>query len=198
MAGRDSPRARDIATIIAQAIIEAPFSTDLPSKLRPFLLDVQSAQINSPRLMKLMAEYWLVTGERSKSIDAYRSLVQSGSKDPVVLNNLANLLSESPIGLDEALERIDQAIAIAGELPDFLDSKGAILMRMNKLEEAAQMFERASRIGTNPLFKFHWYIALMRAGRTDSALRIKEAIDKSALRRIQLSPDDVEELDKLQ
>ncbi|MBM3963704.1 MAG: tetratricopeptide repeat protein [Planctomycetes bacterium] len=198
LAGRDSSIAREIATIIAQAMIEAPFSTDMPSKVHSLLLDVHSTQSNSPRLSKLMAEYWLVTGERSKSIDAYRSLVQSGSKDPVVLNNLANLLSESPDGLDEALQRIDEAIAIAGELPDFLDSKGAILMRMSKLEDAAGMFERASRIGTNPLFKFHWYVALMRAGRTDSALRIKEKIDKSALRRIQLSPDDVEELDKLQ
>jgi tetratricopeptide (TPR) repeat protein len=198
MAGPESALARDISIVLAQALIEAPFSTDMPSKLRPFLIDVQSAQGDNPRLMKVMAEYWLVTGERGKSVDAYRGLVHLGTKDPIALNNLANLLSESPDGLGEALQTIDQAIAIAGELPDLLDSKGAILMRMGKLEEAAGMFERAAKIGTNPLFKFHWYVALMRAGRTDSALRIKEAIDKSALRRIQLSPDDVEELEKLQ
>lgn len=197
-AGPESPIARDIALVLAQALIEAPFSNEMPSKLRPFLIEVQTTQGDAPRLMKLMAEYWLVTGERSKSVDAYRNVVQSGTKDPIVLNNLANLLSESPDGLAEALQTIDQAISIAGELPDILDSKGAILMRMGKLEEAAGIFERAAKIGTNPLFRFHWYIALMRAGRTDSALRIKEAIDKSALRRIQLSPDDVEELDKLQ
>jgi tetratricopeptide (TPR) repeat protein len=66
----------------------------------------------------------------------YRELLQREQNNPVVLNNLAWLLSDRPEASKEALQYIDKAIELAGPEGALLDTRGMILVRMGKLNEA--------------------------------------------------------------
>jgi tetratricopeptide (TPR) repeat protein len=60
-----------------------------------------------------------------------------------VLNNLAWLLSDRPEASKEALQYIDKAIELAGPEGALLDTRGMILVRMGKLNEAITDLELA-------------------------------------------------------
>jgi tetratricopeptide (TPR) repeat protein len=62
----------------------------------------------------------------------------------LAINNLAVVNSMlNPPKFDEALQLIDRAIAISHGYPEFLDSKGEILMRAERYEEAIAFLEKA-------------------------------------------------------
>jgi tetratricopeptide (TPR) repeat protein len=62
----------------------------------------------------------------------------------LAINNLAVVNSMlDPPNFDEALRLIDRAIEVSRGYPEFLDSKGEILMRAKRYEEAISFFEKA-------------------------------------------------------
>jgi tetratricopeptide (TPR) repeat protein len=62
----------------------------------------------------------------------------------LALNNLAVALSQSePPQLDRSLELLDRATKIAGPDPELLDSKGEVLMRAGRTQEAVTSFEQS-------------------------------------------------------
>jgi Flp pilus assembly protein TadD len=114
------------------------------------------------------------------------------------LNNLAILLGEQPEGTQEALELIDQALKIAGKQPLLLDSKAAILMLANRLDEAIPILEIAASSSNDPRVIFHLYLALRRAGREEEADRLKSKISVMELKKSILTPDDQSELERFE
>ncbi len=65
-------------------------------------------------------------------------------EDPQILNNFAYLLAVSERRLDEALLYVDKALKSAPETPSYLDTKGWVLYRMGKYEEALKLLEKAA------------------------------------------------------
>jgi len=138
---------------------------------------------------------WLAQKKSTKAIDAYKKIVKLMPNDVVALNNLAILLGEEPDGTAEALSLIDQAIRIAGKQPLLLDSKAAILMIANRLDEAIPILEIAASATNDSRVVFHLYQALKKAGRDEEALRIKSKVNPVELRKSILTPDDQSALD---
>jgi tetratricopeptide (TPR) repeat protein len=132
--------------------------------------------------------------ETDIAVECLRRVVKITPDDPVVLNNLACLLGESVNGCSEGLQHIDRAIALVGDVPDLLDSKGTILMRMGQLEDAASIFEKAAERGQDPRIVLHWYLALKRANKFDAAKLVQQRIDRERLRRVPLNIEEQQEL----
>jgi Flp pilus assembly protein TadD len=141
---------------------------------------------------------WLAQKKSNKAIDAYRKIVKLKPNDVVALNNLAILLGEQSDGTTEALSLIDQAIRIAGNQPLLLDSKAAILMLANRVDEAIPILEIAASATEDPRVLFHLYLALRRASRDEEADRLKSKISPTVLRKSILTPDDQLELERFE
>lgn len=180
----------EIARLLAGLLSIGNVSKDLSDQGDEVLSEIGSSNERNADLLLSIADMWLAQKKASKAIDAYKKIVKIKPNDVVALNNLAILLGEEPDGTNEALSYIDQAIRIAGKQPLLLDTKAAILMLANRLDEAIPILEIAASATNDPRVVFHLYQALLKAGRDEEASRIKSKVDPVELRKAILTPDD--------
>jgi len=188
----------EIARLLAGLLSVGSTPEELAEQGDEVLSAIGSANENNAELLLSIADMWLAQKKSNKAIDAYRKIVKLKPNDVVALNNLAILLGEQPDGTTEALSLIDQAIRIAGKQPLLLDSKAAILILANRVDEAIPILEIAASATDDPRVLFHLYLALRRASRDEEADRLKSRVNPVALRKSILTPDDQLELERFE
>jgi predicted Zn-dependent protease/Tfp pilus assembly protein PilF len=182
---------------LARILANDDFEAEARGKAEAILMQRNSQNTTDAPVHMIIGDQWLNRGNIPQAIESYRHVIAIDPNHVMALNNLACLIAESTGKTDESIVFIDQALQTAGNLPDLLDSKGGILMQDGKYAEAAPLFEAATAKGGDPRFVFHWYVALLKAGRLAEAARLRTKIDVVALRSKHLSPDDLKELEKL-
>ena len=101
---------------------------------------LKTEPLNLP--VKTMLAELLVKQSPSESIAQYQELLEKAPNNPVYLNNLAWILSES--GENEAaLKHIEHAATIVPENAQLLDTHAVILKRMKRYQEALTKFDLA-------------------------------------------------------
>jgi hypothetical protein len=185
-----SEKSPEIARLLAGLLSIGNVSEELAEQGDQALTEVGASNNQNAELLLSIADMWLAQKKSGKAIDAYRKIVKIRPNDVVALNNLAILLGEEPEGTNEALSLIDQAIRIAGKQPLLLDSKAAILMLANRLDEAIPILEIAASATNDPRVVFHLYQALTKAGRQEEASRVKSKVNPIELKKAILTPDD--------
>ena len=188
----------DTARLLAGLLSVGSIPEELADEGDAILSEIGGQNDSNAELLLSIADMWLAQKKSSKAIDSYRKIVKLRPNDVVALNNLAILLGEQPDGTQEALSLIDQAIRIAGKQPLLLDSKAAILMLANRVDEAIPILEIAASSTNDPRVMFHLYLALRRAGREEEADRLKSKINIIELKKSILTPDDQSELERFE
>jgi Flp pilus assembly protein TadD len=167
------------------------------------LLDLLSAKLEQTKDIDMVSlvsigDFFLAKKATPQAAQCYKMIVEKEPKNPAALNNLANILIElSPENANEALEYINRAVEILPENSVLLDTKGTVLILLKRYEEAAQALSIATKNGGDPRSALHWYMALMNAGKTQEALKVKPMIDRKTLRDVYLLPEDKAALEKL-
>ena len=92
---------------------------------------------------------------------------------------------------DKGLECIDRLVKLAGREPEVLDTRGVILMRLDRFDEAIRDLEEVTRRAPSGLHHFHLARAYLAAGRTDDAKKSREAV-----RTAGLTPEGVDPLER--
>jgi tetratricopeptide (TPR) repeat protein len=82
-------------------------------------------------------------GQRERAIAEYRAVLAHRPGDADAMNNLALLVARDDGGLAEALELADSALARSPRDPYFVATRGEILFRSGRREEALAEFRRA-------------------------------------------------------
>jgi tetratricopeptide (TPR) repeat protein len=95
------------------------------------------AQPNSLDLQLLVALLRHAQGQPEESVRLFRELLDRGSEPLSTLNNLAWVLCEGLGRPDEAVQYVEQAIASYGLIPQLRDTRGVILTRRGRYDEAA-------------------------------------------------------------
>jgi predicted Zn-dependent protease len=143
-------------------------------------------------------DFFLAKQAAPESLKCYKMILEKEPKNPGTLNNLANILIEiSPENAKEALEYIDKAVEILPDNAVLLDTKGTVLILLKRYDEAAQALSVATKKGGDPRSALHWYMALIKSGKTEEAEKVKLMIDKKTLRDVYLLPEDKALLEKL-
>jgi predicted Zn-dependent protease len=167
------------------------------------LLDLLSAKLEQTKDIDMVSlvsigDFFLAKKATPQAAQCYKMIVEKEPKNPAALNNLANILIElSPENANEALEYINRAVEILPENSVLLDTKGTVLILLKRYEEAAQALSIATKNGGDPRSALHWYMALMNAGKTQEAEKVKPMIDRKTLRDVYLLPEDKAALEKL-
>jgi tetratricopeptide (TPR) repeat protein len=145
-----------------------------------------------------MGDFLLSKRATPEALAVYKRIVEKDPKNPTALNNIANILIEtSPDNAQEALGYIERAVAILPNNAVLLDTQGTVLILLKRYEEAAQALSVATKAGGDPRSALHWYIALINAGKTQEAEKVKPMIDRKSLRDVYLLPEDKAALEKL-
>ncbi|MGE3817934.1 MAG: tetratricopeptide repeat protein [Isosphaeraceae bacterium] len=126
----------------------------------------------SPGSVPLLEKIALVRHLQNRyedEISTYKSMIEKNPANFLFLNNMAWTLAIHLGKPDQAIDWADQAVAKAGPKPEILDTRGVILTRLNRTDEAIRDLEAAVAESPSPSFLFHLALAYQKKGDLDQA-----------------------------
>jgi tetratricopeptide (TPR) repeat protein len=155
---------------------------------------VEAARQKDPedaRLLSALAVLQHARGDYREEARLYREALDRDPGSAVVANNLALALSEGIGRPAEGLKLIDALIDREGRDPALLDTRGVILTRLGRLDDAIKDLEDVVRARPNGLHHYHLARAYLKAGQTESFRQAREL-----MRRDGLTPEGVDPMER--
>lgn len=136
--------------------------------------------------------------EFDKEIAAYKQIYASNPVDYRFLNNMAWTLSEELNRPGDGLKWADEAIKRVGSQPEILDTRGVILTRLARLDDAVKDLENAAAAGlSDPSLQYHLARVYLKKGDAAKATAHRELARKAGLTPDQLQPCDRADWDEV-
>ena len=133
-------------------------------------IDTAPQPTDSPDLLMVLADYWIVRGKPENAVPLYELGLEKDPNNFLFLNNLALLVSDAVKDHDKALRIIDGALKERADNVTLLDTKGLILINANRSDEAIPVLQRAVELSCQkPLCVMHYAYALDMQGQTAPA-----------------------------
>jgi tetratricopeptide (TPR) repeat protein len=137
-------------------------------------------------------------GRFEDAVRLYRGVIdRRPDLRPSILNNIAWILSENLQRPGEALGVIEDLLKSEGRSAGALDTRGVILTRLGRPDEAARDLEEATRAGSDPVHLFHLARAYRAAGKAGELARCRDLLRRARLAPEQLEPSERAELASL-
>ncbi|KAA5546293.1 hypothetical protein FYK55_05250 [Roseiconus nitratireducens] len=179
----------------AMLMVEAMLSIK-PSEVSPqhveLLKQAYKKYPNDAPLLESIATWAFQHGDVRDAIERYRRVLELDPTRIRALNNLAMAYTQLPGRAVDGIKPIQQAIKLAGENPELLDTLGTVYLKAGKLTEAIDAFAAAIEKSSNPRFSFHMFLALVAQGKIDQAREMWSAIDVDAIDLDALTPEERE------
>jgi tetratricopeptide (TPR) repeat protein len=133
------------------------------------------------RYVRRTADLLDLAGKRDEALAVYRDALKVDPYNPLVLNNMAYLMSETGKNLDDALTLVQRALQQQPGLSDASDTLGWIYIRKNLPENAIDVFKNlTAKVKDNPTYHYHYALALTLKGDRATALReLKAALQNN-------------------
>jgi tetratricopeptide (TPR) repeat protein len=146
--------------------------------LKPLLLKSKDPSI----ILSLLGDASLRLGQKEEAISYWKKALKTAPKNPVILNNLAFLLSDEPKQLPQAITYAKSALAITKQ-PFIEDTLGYLLYLSGHFRQAQVQFDTAKKAGfKNTEFQYHMGLNEWRLGNTKIASdALKRAIIDGSL-----------------
>lgn len=154
-------------------------------------------QPGSPELLQAQAYLRHLGRDYDSEIKIYKDIIAKNPNNYYFLNNMAWTLSEEMGKPAEGLARIDEAIAKVGRQSHLIDTRGVILYRLGRLEEAIKDLEAAAAALPSGPIDFHLARAYKAAGKTADFEKYRALAREAGLKAEQLQPSERDEAEKL-
>jgi tetratricopeptide (TPR) repeat protein len=145
-------------------------SRQAPGEAEAFLKRVRS---QSPRNLRIAHEHASFLDRQGRDEEAevvLREALTLERKDATLLNSLAYLSAERGVKLAEALGLADEALKLSPGSAAILDTKGWVLFRLGRTQEAEDWLRRSLNEREDPLVREHLGDVLEKATRLPEAL----------------------------
>jgi tetratricopeptide (TPR) repeat protein len=183
------PKAADILFKLAETYRRRG---DLNQALEAFRKASQAAPSDPAPLLQL-GLLMDGTGRREQAKPIYEQILRIQQDHPIALNNLAYIKAEEGTDLDTALSMAQRALQAQPQSPDIADTLGWVYIRKNLSGEAVRVFtDLVKKFPTNPMYHYHYGMALMQRGDRPAAKRELEAALKN-----QPSKSDADKIQQL-
>lgn len=121
-----------------------------------------------------------------EAIEQYQSLLKISPDNAVAFNNLANLYQRQKNYI-AARQAAEKALSLAPGHPGILDTLGWILVEQNQIPRALGLLNHAvTKAPTVPLLRYHYGVALARAGKNSEAKKELSAAIENGLKAPEL------------
>lgn len=148
-------------------------------------------------LFLMRADFYDIQGRYQDAAQVYRQLLARsdlrGGDRAAALNNLAFTLAVGERNASEAKPLIDEAISLVGELPELLDTRGAVALVSGNVQAAVRDFERAVESSPTGIKYFHLAQAQLAAGDRLSAESSFQKAVELGLDEDSISPMELDE-----
>jgi tetratricopeptide (TPR) repeat protein len=157
----------------------------------------QTRKSASPSLDQLQKDSLLrhLQREHEQEIATYRAMLAMKPTNYLFLNNMAWTLSEEMKQPDQGLQTIDEAVKLAGSQPHVLDTRGVILTRLGKFDEAVKNLESAAADLHDGSTYFHLARAFLKWGKPAEARKYRDRAREAGLARDQLQHSEQDDWD---
>lgn len=167
----------------------------------PVLKAAAEAYAQRIDLLVGIANVYAARDQIGQAIALLEKAIAVDPNNVIVLNNLASLLGEQPGRSKDALQYIDRAIHLSSQAANLLDTKGTILLHLERPDEALAILDRAVTGSTqDPRFMLHLAVACDQTGDVARAREmLQRALDDGLLQRpdLILAPLDKAWLEEL-
>ena len=120
------------------------------------------------------------TGRREEAKPIYEQILKINPANPVALNNLAFIKAEEGVDLDQALTMAQRARQTLPNSVDIADTLGWVYIKKNLSDDAVRLFtDLVRKDPANPMFRYHYGMALLQKGDKPSARRELESALKN-------------------
>ena len=154
-------------------------------------------QPDSSELLQARAYLRHLQRKFDEEIKLYDQVMAKNPSTYIFLNNWAWTLSEELAKPEEGLKRVSEAIEKIGKQPHILDTRGVILLRLGRTEEAIADLEIAAGAVPSATIYFHLARAYEKAGRKDDFAKYREKAKELKLKPDQLQPSERAEYDRM-
>lgn len=191
----------ETAAELGTAIVAMPSATDAQrQQVEAWLVQALKARPASRLLQLKLAYVRMSQGRFDEAQDLYRQILASNPDEPEALNNLAILLAfqDDPGKRDEAAERIDRAIAVAGAVPPLLDTRATVHLRRGQPQKAfADLRQALAADPRSSIFHFHLAQAYHQSGDDAEAKKAFDQAERLGLSREKVDRMERDEYDRL-
>jgi len=184
------------ALLLVESILNQPAAAETVPISR-LIKDASERFNDNPSVLESIATLRMQQNRFDEAITLYR---QVQKLDPVrirTLNNLAMALADIPGRAIEAIEPINQALKLAGDNPELLDTKGVVLLNAGRFDEAREVFQKAISLSEEPRFQFHMIMALKAQSKKEEARLVWTSLNLEKLDPAGLTATEREQLEKL-
>lgn len=171
-------------TAAIAGLTAADLSDTAQATIMQLIEDGVAAAGDDVSLLLAAAEWYTRCQATSRALEMLRRAVALDPKHLVAANNLAMLLASENRDCDQALQTIEDILQRTGPVAQFLDTKGWILVQMNRAEEAIACLAEADRrtASSDPIAKLHLATAYLAVGDRRRALEYLQAAQASQIR----------------
>lgn len=141
----------------------------LASTIDSAFTEALDRQPDLPGLKAVLAMWRHMQGNFDDEVRLYRDLLAADPDNALYNNNMAWALSEGVKKPDEALRYVDLSVRKTGRMPELLDTRGVVLTRLGRFDEAIADLSEAIRANDSPVYLFHLARAYQLAGQADQA-----------------------------
>jgi tetratricopeptide (TPR) repeat protein len=146
------------------------------ARVEKWITEAQMKQPASTLFELALANLLDLQNRHEEAEEIYRNLLSRDENNLLARNNLAALLAFHRAKAEDALALIDGAIAKAGPLPTFLDTRAIVHMARDQWAEAARDLEEVVSMEPNPASFLRLARAHLRAGdRPEARKDLKKA-----------------------
>ncbi len=126
-------------------------------------------------------------GNKAEAVASYRKALSESPGNPVILNNLAYLLTETSGDLDEALRLATEGARKAPGNPNLQDTVAWIQFKKGNASEAMPVFSAITQKYPNDAtFRYHYASVLLRKGdRAEARQQLQTALTKQPARPLE-------------
>ncbi|MEP7362430.1 MAG: tetratricopeptide repeat protein [Acidobacteriota bacterium] len=187
-----SPDSEDLNLRLGETYLRA---RKLPEAMKHF---EKAAQVNPQNPLPLLkqAVIYELSNEKSKTKPIYEKILKISPDNPIALNNLAYMMAESGVDLDQALTYAQRAKQKLPNNADVADTLGWVYIKKNLSDDAIKIFRDLLQAKPDHVtWRYHLAIALFQKGdklqakkeletamkhspRQDEASKIKELMSR--------------------
>ncbi len=167
---------------VQMATALASLRHDDPAYLKQLDALADTARAQAPKLFDVnffVATLRHVEGRYADELTSYNEALAAKPASVAFLNNMAWTLSEGLNRPADALVRVDEVIRREGRSPSFLDTRGVILTRLGRLDEAIATLEESSKLDPSASTFFHLARVYQKAGKDGELQRCRELARKA-------------------
>ncbi|WP_417737621.1 tetratricopeptide repeat protein [Rosistilla oblonga] len=184
--------------LIADLIVLSGNTVTVPIEIEAYLEDAINRYKSVAQVMESVATLRLSQHRYAEAVALYERAERLAPDNVRILNNLAMALSEVQGRFVDALPRIRKAIDLYGRSPELLDTLGLVLLRNDQVDEAVQTLREATATSSDPQYRFHLVMALLRSGDRVAARAQWAQLDIRAIKSSVLTPAESRDLEAIQ